>query len=131
MRYSEIQEGTDQVSQCLEMELTGSGRKTEEGFLIYKEAELKIDPEAGGEFTMISRHEPAKLSSQGHRCAHSIASAATNSSTIPPRDMASLIVYELGVKHCYTMGINNTISANPSTTASSSPGAPRPSDSSS
>jgi hypothetical protein len=24
------------------------GRKTEEGFLIYKEAELDIDPEAGG-----------------------------------------------------------------------------------
>ncbi|OXG24314.1 hypothetical protein C367_03514 [Cryptococcus neoformans Ze90-1] len=27
---------------------TGPRRKTEEGFLIYKEAELKIDPEAGG-----------------------------------------------------------------------------------
>jgi hypothetical protein len=25
-----------------------AGRKTEEGFLIYKEAELDIDPEAGG-----------------------------------------------------------------------------------
>jgi len=29
-------------------ELTYLGRKTEEGFLIYKEAELDIDPEAGG-----------------------------------------------------------------------------------
>jgi hypothetical protein len=113
------------------MELIGPGRKTEEGFLIYKEAELKIDPEAGGESSLVTRQKPAKLESQGHRCAHSIASAATDPSTIPPRNMASLIVYELGVKYCYTMGINNTISANPSTTASSSPGAPRPSDSSS
>ena len=30
-----------------------SGRKTEEGFLIYKEAELGINPEAGGEFTAV------------------------------------------------------------------------------
>lgn len=29
-------------------DLQFEGRKTEEGFLIYKEAELKIDPEAGG-----------------------------------------------------------------------------------
>ncbi len=27
---------------------TLAGRKTEEGFLIYKEAELRISPEAGG-----------------------------------------------------------------------------------
>jgi hypothetical protein len=30
------------------MSADGIGRKTEEGFLIYKEAELDIDPEAGG-----------------------------------------------------------------------------------
>lgn len=37
------------------------GRKTEEGFLIYKEAELQIDPEAGGEFGPELEKRRAKL----------------------------------------------------------------------
>lgn len=53
MRFLEILGVQGQVSQLFATlicfsDLQFEGRKTEEGFLIYKEAELKIDPEAGG-----------------------------------------------------------------------------------
>jgi hypothetical protein len=47
-----IREGPDLVRPPLSIvyrcQADAVGRKTEEGFLIYKEAELDIDPEAGG-----------------------------------------------------------------------------------
>lgn len=57
------------------------GRKTEEGFLIYKEAELKINPEAGGMFSSV-----AQADEQEHRFVHSIVTVVS----APPINIGTL-----------------------------------------